>query len=153
MVTSHIIYNILYFQSKMQILEENMKENNILPAHYPPLLNIHTVNDAKLHIQAQRGATSSNILRFAVPGWAEVACFQFSLGLIVKSRVWGGCCRFGGTQHVLCSHKATRTFHQFNVVCSQIGMNLRGPCDVIKRMVFLKMLTHTATCFPSCYTQ
>lgn len=74
----------------MQILEENMKENNILPAHYPPSLNIHTVNDAKLHIQAQRGATSSNILHFAVPGWAEVACFQFSLGLIVKSRVLGG---------------------------------------------------------------
>lgn len=74
----------------MQILEENMKENNILPAHYPPSLNIHTVNDAKLHIQAQQGATSSNILRFAVPGWAEVACFQFSLGLIVKSRVLGG---------------------------------------------------------------
>lgn len=52
----HIIYNI-YFQSTMQIVEENMKENNILPAHHPPSLNIHTVNNAKFPIQAQRGAT------------------------------------------------------------------------------------------------
>lgn len=55
-VTSHIIYNI-HFQSEMQVVEENMKENNILPAHHPPSLNIHTVNDAEFHIQAQRGAT------------------------------------------------------------------------------------------------
>lgn len=55
-VTSHIIYNI-YFQSTMQIAEENMKENNTLPAHHPPSLNIHTVNDAEFLIQAQRGAT------------------------------------------------------------------------------------------------
>lgn len=41
----------------MQIVEENMKENNILPAHHPPSLNIHTVNNAKFHIQAQQGAT------------------------------------------------------------------------------------------------
>ena len=40
----------------MQIAEENMKENNILPAQHPPSLNIYAVNDAKSHIQAQRGA-------------------------------------------------------------------------------------------------
>ena len=54
-VGSHIIYNI-YFQSKMQIVEENMKENNIVPAQHPSLLNIHTFNNAKFHIQARRGA-------------------------------------------------------------------------------------------------
>lgn len=73
----------------MQIAEENMKENNILPAHHPPSLNIHTVNNAKFHNQAQQGATCSNILHSAVPGWAEVACSLFSLGLIVKSTVCG----------------------------------------------------------------
>lgn len=41
----------------MQIVEENMKENNTLPAHHPLSLNIHTVNNARLHIQAQQGAT------------------------------------------------------------------------------------------------
>lgn len=41
----------------MQIVEENMKENNILPAHHPLSLNIHTANNAKFHIQAQQGAT------------------------------------------------------------------------------------------------
>lgn len=32
-----------------------MKENNILPAHHPSSLNIHTVNNARFHIQAQQG--------------------------------------------------------------------------------------------------
>lgn len=41
----------------MQIVEENMKKNNILPARHPPSLNIHTVNKAKFQIQAQQGAT------------------------------------------------------------------------------------------------
>lgn len=40
----------------MQTVEENTKENNILPAHHPSSLNIHTANNAKFHIQAQRGA-------------------------------------------------------------------------------------------------
>lgn len=53
-----VFFNNIHFQSKMQIAEENMKENNILPAHHPPSLNIYTINDAKFHIQEQWGATS-----------------------------------------------------------------------------------------------
>lgn len=129
----------------MHIVKENMKENNSLPTHHPPSLNIHTVNKAKFHIQALQGATCYNILHNAVPGWAGVAWSQFCLGL-------GGLV-VGGIERLLCSHTAAHTFHQFNVVCSHIGMNLRGLCDVINRKVFIKMLTHTAPCFSSGYTQ
>lgn len=85
-IKSYIIYNV-YFQSEMQPVEENIQENNNVPAHHPSSLNIYTFNKAKFHIQAQQGAMCLNIRLSAVSGWAGVACSLYSLGLIAKRRM------------------------------------------------------------------
>lgn len=54
--TPAIFFTTYISKVKMQTVEENMKENNVVPAHHPSSLNIHTFNNAKFHIQAQRGA-------------------------------------------------------------------------------------------------
>lgn len=107
-IKSHIIYNI-YFQSEMQRVEENIWENNNVPAHHPSSLNIYTFNKAKFHIQAQQEAMCSNIRLFAGSGWAGVACSHYSLGLIVKPRMWKGFVAWLEVQGACCAYTDPRT--------------------------------------------
>lgn len=56
MCSKLILFTTYISKVSLQIVEENMKENNILPAHHPSSLNIHNINDAKSHIQTQQVA-------------------------------------------------------------------------------------------------
>lgn len=98
MVTSHIIYN-LYFQSKLHTVEENMKENNILTTHHPSSLNIHTVNNARFHIQAQWGVVLEYTLCCNRVGWGSLLSVQPGIdcgvefeGFVAWLEVHSSCC-------------------------------------------------------------
>lgn len=76
-----------------------MKENNILTTHHPSSLNIHTVNNARFHIQAQWGVVLEYTLCSNRVGWGSLLSVRPGIdcgvefeGFVAWLKVHSSCC-------------------------------------------------------------